>query len=55
MFVFLLGLALAADDIKHFHTGMFERNRDPGLFEVEIGLEDRSMLLSAFGYFNKDK
>lgn len=55
MFVFLIGLALAANDIKYFHTGMFEKNRDPGLYEVTIGLEDSTMLLSAFGYFNKDK
>ena len=42
-------------DIDYFHTGIFYPNRDPGLYEVETGLEVPGHLLAAFGYFNSDK
>ena len=51
----ILSIAFAINDIGYFHTGMFERNRDAGLYEVSIGLGDEDLILSAFGYFNKDK
>ncbi|CAG9314507.1 unnamed protein product [Blepharisma stoltei] len=55
MWVLLLALAQAIEDIDYFHTGIFEANRDPGLYEVKIGLEDTDSILSTFGYYNKDK
>ena len=55
MLYLLISLALATEDIRYFHTGMFEPNRSPGLYEVSIGLEAPGLVLSAFGYFDKDK
>ena len=54
MLIFIISIALARD-ISYFNTGMFEKNRDPGLYKVKLGLENKNLILSAFGYFNKDK
>lgn len=54
----LLALCLslsASTDIDYFHTGIFYPNRDPGLYEVDSGLQLSGHLLAAYGYFDSDK
>ena len=53
--LFLILALTYAKDISYFSTGMFEKNRDPGMYKVKIGLEGEDLIVSAFGYFNKDK
>lgn len=55
MWVLLLVGVFAIENIEYFHTGIFEANRDPGLYEVNIGLEKTDLILTTFGYYNKDK
>ena len=52
----LLSISLTSStDISYFHTGIFYPNRDPGLYEVESGLQIAGHLLASFGYFDSDK
>lgn len=53
--LFLFLTLTYARDIAYFNTGMFEKNRDPGMYKVNIGLEENDLIVAAFGYFNKDK
>jgi hypothetical protein len=55
MWYILISAVWGLHDIGYFHTGMFEKNRDPGLYEVSLGIEGQDLILSAFGYFNNDK
>lgn len=50
-----LPLALAANTLEDFHTGIFQPHKDEGLYQVEIGLEHPDIILAGFGYFNSDK
>ena len=45
----------AVYDIAYFQTGFFQPYRDPGLYEVTVGLENQDRQLALYGYFNGDK
>lgn len=42
-------------DIEYFHTGLFQPYRDPGIYEVDTGLEIPGRQLALFAYINDDK
>lgn len=54
MLALWLAIGVAAEDLAYFRTGIFQPNKDPGLYKVDIGLPD-DLAVSSYGYFDDDK
>jgi hypothetical protein len=54
MALFLTLSVVLAEDLEYFRTGIFQPNRDTGLYKVDIGLPE-DLALAAYGYFDDDK
>ena len=46
---------VSALNLTYFDTGLFESDKDSGVYVVDVGLESAGIIVAAFGYFNIDK